>query len=89
MDEHGPGALAPRTIPAPKEMTHAERERHFAGGHLPYDSRCDICVRCKRPNTPHSKSNESDRTIPLLVGDYGFVKDGTDEGNATVLVLRP
>ena len=29
-----------------------------------------------------------DRTIPLLVGDYGFVKDGTDEGNATVLVLK-
>ena len=88
MDEHGPGALAPRTIPAPKEMTHAERERHFAAGHLPYDSRCDICVRCKRHNTPHSKANESERTIPLLVGDYGFVKDGADEGNATVLVLK-
>ena len=44
LDEHGPGALAPRTIPAPKEMTHAERERHYASGHLPYDPRCDVCV---------------------------------------------
>ena len=27
-------------------------------------------------------------TIPLLVGDYGFIKDGTDDENATVLVLK-
>ena len=88
LDENGPGALAPRTINAPKEMTSIERERHFANGHLPYDSRCEICVQCKRPNTPHLKSNESERTIPLLVGDYGFVKDGTDEDTATILVLK-
>ena len=88
LDENGPGALAPRTIPAPKEMTPTEREKHFANGHLPYDCRCEICVQCKRPNLPHSKAHESDRTIPLLVGDYGFVKDGADENNATILVLK-
>jgi len=88
LDEHGPGALEPRTIPAPKEMTPLERSKHFASGHLPYDARCEICVRCKRPNIPHSKSNESERTIPLLVGDYGFAKDGEDDGNVTVLVLK-
>ena len=88
LDESGPGALAPRTIPAPKEMSTIEREKHFANGHLPYDPRCEICVQCKRPNTPHLKSNESERTIPLLVGDYGFIKDGADEDNATILVLK-
>ena len=88
LDEHGPGALEPRTIPAPSEMTSLERSRHFANGHLPYDPRCEICLRCKRPNTPHSKSNESERTIPLLVGDFAFAKDGEDEGNATILVLK-
>ena len=88
LDEHGPGAIQPRTIPGPKEMTAKERERHFANGHLPYDPRCEICVRCKRPNTPHTKGHESERTIPLLVGDYGFIKDSNDEENVTILVLK-
>ena len=37
---------------------------------------------------PHLKSHESERTIPLLVGDYGFMKDGSDDENATILVLE-
>ena len=88
LDEHGPGAIQPKHIPGPKEMSRAERETHFAAGHLPYDPRCEICTSCKRPNTPHTKSHESDRTIPLLVGDYGFIKDSSDADNATVLVLK-
>ena len=88
LDEHGPGAIQPKQIPGPKEMTRAEREKHFAAGHLPYDPRCEICTSCKRPNIPHVKSHESDRTIPLLVGDYGFVKDGSDDENATLLVMK-
>ena len=69
-------------------MTKAERERHFAAGHLPYDPRCEICTSCKRPNVPHLKSHDSERTIPLLVGGYGFVKDGSDDENITILVLK-
>ena len=88
LDEHGPGAIQPKQIPGPKEMSKVEREKHFAAGHLPYDPRCEICTSCKRPNTPHVKSHESDRTIPLLVGDYGFIKDSSDDDNATVLVMK-
>ena len=88
LDEHGPGAIQPKAIPAPREMTALEREKHFASGHLPYDPRCEICVSCKRPNVPHHASHESQRTIPLLVGDYGFIKDGADDANVTVLVLK-
>ena len=88
LDEHGPGALQPKQVPGPKEMSMAERERHFAAGHLPYDPRCEICTSCKRPNAPHVKGHEAERTIPLLVGDYGFVKDGADDENVTVLVLK-
>ena len=88
LDEHGPGALQPKQVPGPKEMSKAERERHFAAGHLPYDPRCEICSSCKKPNVPHAKSHEAERTIPLLVGDYGFVKDGSDDENVTVLVLK-
>ena len=32
LDEHGPGALQPKQIAAPKEMSTAERERHFCCG---------------------------------------------------------
>ena len=88
LDEHGPGALQPKQVPGPKEMSMAERERHFAAGHLPYDPRCEICTSCKRPNAPHVKGHEAERTIPLLVGDDGFVKDGADDENVTVLVLK-
>ena len=69
-------------------MSRVERDKHFAAGHLPYDPRCEICTSCKRPNIPHTKSNESDRTIPLLVGDYGFIKDGSDDENVTILVMK-
>ena len=62
----------------------AEREKHFASGHLPYDPRCEVCSSCKKPNVPHVKSHESERTIPLLVGDYGCVKDCMDVDNVTV-----
>ena len=88
LGEDIPGAIGPKQGPAPKEMSAAEREKHFAAGHLPYGPRCEICVQCKRPNLPHPKSNESKRTIPLLVGDYGFTKDGSDDENATILVLK-
>ena len=69
LDKNGPGALQPRQAPGPKEMTRAERERHFAAGHLPDDPRCEICTSCKKPNVPNLKRHESERTIPLLVGD--------------------
>ena len=88
LDDNGPGALQPKQIPGPKEMSKSERERHFAAGHLPYDPRCEICAASKKPNLPHLKSHESERTIPLLVGDYGFIKDGSDDENVTVLVLK-
>ena len=88
LDQHGPGALQPKQIPGPEEMSKLERERHFAAGHLPYDPRCAICASCKKPNSPHLKGHESERTIPLLVGDYGFIRDGADDENVTVLVLK-
>ena len=85
LDEHGPGALKPRPLPGPKEMSAIERGKHYAAGHLPYDPRCEICLRCERPNDPHhSKGHESERTIPLLVGNYGFVKDGSDDEKTTM-----
>ena len=87
LNEHGPGAIQPKVMSAPKELTPQQKARHFIS-HLPYDPSCEICVSCRRPNNPHSLSHESSRTIPLLVGDFGYMRDSKDEDNATIHVLK-
>ena len=87
LDEHGPGALEPKPITSPREQTPTQRAKHWIT-HLPYDPACDICTACKRPNVSHVKSHEDERTIPLLVADYAFIKDSTDEENITLLVMK-
>ena len=87
LDEHGPGAIEPKVMSVPKELTPHQKARHVIS-HLPYDPSCEICVACRRPNDPHSLSHESSRTIPLLVGDFGYMRDSKDDDNATILVLK-
>ena len=82
----GSAALAPRPLASPKEPTTAQRELHNLT-HLPYCSWCPHCVACRRPNTQHRISHD-ERTIPLLVGDYGFVRNTQDESLVTLLVMR-
>ena len=38
----------------------------------------------------HKRADESTRTIPLLVGDYGFIRSSLDDKSTlqTILVLR-
>ena len=88
-DEHGPGALPPRPIPSPPSMTPAAFLKHSLT-HLPYHPGCPICVATRRPNSQHRRSRENARTIPLLVGDYGFIRSSSDakEDMQNVLVLR-
>ena len=87
LDEHGPGAIEAKPMVSPKVMTPQQRAKHSIA-HLPYDPDCEICVSCKRPNIQHLASHESKRTIPLLVGDYGFIRDSKDADNVTILVMR-
>ena len=82
----GPGALAARPLPSPKSMSAAAKTIHDLT-HLPYDPGCEICVYTRRPNT-HHRSVKSDRTIPLLVGDYCFPKHSGDMESITTLVIR-
>ena len=88
-DEHGPGALAPKPLPTPPSMTPAAFHRHCLT-HLPYHPGCPICAASRRPNTQHRRSHEHDRVIPLLVGDYGFVRSSLDSKELiqNLLVLR-
>ena len=44
-------------------------------------------MACRRPNT-HHRASQLQRTIPLLVGDYGFARNAIDQSLITVLVMR-
>ena len=81
------GAHGPRELPSPRTPSDSERRKHDLT-HLPYASWCPFCVACRRANSHHRRSHESERTIPLLVGDYGFIRDSQDQDLTTVLVLR-
>ena len=83
----GPGAIPARPLPSPKEMSVAQRRIHDIT-HLPYDPGCGICVSCRRPNSHHRTVKNSERTIPLLVADYGFPKNSDDDTTMTLLIMR-
>ena len=87
LDEHGPGASEPKGLPSPRKMTPSAEAKHWLT-HLPYDPACEVCVRCKRPNSHHRGVKTDSRVIPLLVGDYCYIKESKDEEQATVLVLK-
>ena len=85
--DSGPGALQPIALPAPKGMTPAAWAKHCLT-HLPYDANCPFCVACRRANSHHRTSHESERQIPLLVADYCIIKESSDTENITILVMR-
>ena len=83
----GPGAIPAKPLPSPKEMSVAQRRIHDLT-HLPYDPGCGICVSCRRPNDHHRSVKDSERTIPLVVGDYGFPKTSDEDTPITLLIMR-
>ena len=88
LDERGEGARAAVAPPSPKCPTRVQRERHNLT-HLPYESWCPFCVAARKPNTPHRRSHESERELPLLVADYGFMRDQVDLSDSiTILVVK-
>ena len=86
-DATGPGALAARPLPSPSLMSAARKAIHDLT-HLPYDPDCEICASTRRPNTQHASLKSSDRSVPLLVGDYCFPKNSDDSEPITVLVIK-
>ena len=86
-DAHGKGALPARPLPSPREPSQAEIDRHNLT-HLPFCSWCPICVACRRPNDHHRLVKDSPRQVPLLVGDYCFVRNMGDDSLVPVLVLK-
>ena len=74
-------------LPAPPAMTPKEREIHNLK-HQPPHRGCPICAANRTPNVKHGPTHEASRTIPLLVGDYCFLRSIVDTLLATCLVFR-
>ena len=86
--ETGNCARRPRGLPEPFSPSAAERARHNLT-HWPYRSWCEHCVRSRRPNSRHHFSpSSSERTVPVLVADYCYLRDSRDEDLAEVFVGR-
>ena len=56
--------------------------------HLPFKQWCQVCVACRKSNAAHAKTNEEQRTIPLLTADYCFLQGTGDEEPLTTVVAR-
>ena len=80
----GPIALP---LPTPPSMTPAEREHHNLT-HQPPHRGCPICAANRTPNIKHGPSHEHERLIPLLVGDYCFLRSIQDRPLVPCLVMR-
>ena len=74
-------------VPSPPTMTPLQRAIHNLT-HQPPHPGCAICRANRSPNMKHGPSHEHERTIPLLVGDYCFLRSIADEHLLTCLVLR-
>ena len=80
-------ARGPKTYTTPPEPTGQELDDHMAT-HIPYRSWCKWCIMGRKPNLKHERSQSVDRNVPLLVGDYCFVKDVRDDELVTLYVGR-
>ena len=78
------GPLA-RPMPTPPSMTTAEQPNLT---HQPPHRGCPICAANRTPNIFHGPTHEHERTIPLLVGDYCFMRSILDKPLMPVLVMR-
>ena len=77
----------PVPVKSPRTMTAAQKEKHDLT-HMPPDLGCSICRSTRTPNLGHTATREHERTIPLLVGDYCFLKTFSETILATCLVFR-
>ena len=86
-DSKGEGALAASPLKSPRTPTAAARERHNLT-HLPYCDWCPFCVSCRRPNSHHRLSQGEERQVPLLVADYGFLRDRVSQDLVSMIVVK-
>lgn len=85
-DDEGNSFQVPRGIPEPKPPSVEAQRRHNLT-HWPYASWCPHCIMGRRNNTPHFQSRGgAERSLPLLVLDYCFIRNAADQDLVTLLV---
>ena len=87
LDANGPGALDPKLLTTPPTMTKAQWEKHKVT-HLPHHPGCPICRATRTPIVPHHLTHEAERTIPMLVADYCFLRFMEDTSAPPTRVMR-
>ena len=85
----GVAAQVPMGLPAPQLPSKAMIDRHNLT-HIPYAPWCEHCVSARRNNTAHKQKfcAAYRRSIPLLVMDYGFARDGRNKDLTTTLIAK-
>ena len=76
-----------KILNAPVSPSAIEIETHNAT-RIPFRTWCKRCVSGRKPNPQHRRKSGENRDVPLLVGDYGFVRDSRDEDLLTMYVGR-
>ena len=61
-----------RVVKAPRMPTLAEREAHMAT-HLPHEDWCEICMKGRGRNTPHSRGAEVPAAGDIIVGRWELI----------------
>ena len=77
VEEHDMGEPA-KTLPTPISPPTIELEAHNAT-HIPFRTWCKWCVAGRKPNPHHRRKTDAARDVPMLVGDYCFVRDSRDD----------
>jgi hypothetical protein len=85
------GVIEEAAVSKPAKDPHApslaEREEHEAT-HLPYRSWCAECVCGRRDNPPHLRRSPEERTVPMVLMDYAFVRRHDEVEKITVLLMK-
>ena len=83
----GDGAAPAKPLASPKVTSTSQRAIHDLT-HLPDHPGSEICVSCRKQSTQHRSLKNSERTVPLMVGDYCFPEHTDDSDPMTGLVIR-
>ena len=85
-DDEGNGFQLPKGLPEPKPPSVEAQRRHNLT-HWPCASWCPHCMMGAQNNTPHVQARGgADRSLPLLVLDYCFIRNASDQDLVTLFV---
>ena len=78
-----------RVVPNPMLPSQEDIDKHFCSGHSPFRSWCDICVKSRGVDDPHSLSHSAESKEPYFSCDYCFPGSADNpEDKLTVYVVK-